>query len=343
MLILAISCSENKKTSVKQEQTMNDQLQKISALLQDSVFSLETAKNQEASYYLSQGQTPPPFLSGDADSILKKSFREEKIAINIAAFYALECGIGFLMDQKKGSLIEWLNKIVTQQLDSSEQLVLNRFANATWKAGQPFRSLKRITRDNFTSSVFLSSEEVKKDRDQIMAAAQKLLTTVSDHKDSSNESQLRRVDQLLKDRTFAIEIAKHMEAAYYKGLQQNAPPFLKPGEDTSTVMKNVLEEKIATNIAGFYALECGLSYLATADNKLPTAVLDSILNDNIDHEDKKLFERFANATWKAGQPFRSLDRITRKNFTVVDFLSSDEVEKDWVQIKAAAAVLRKSL
>jgi hypothetical protein len=33
------------------------------------------------------------------------------------------------------------------------------------------------------------------------------------------------------------------------------------------------EEKIATNLAGFYALECGLSYLATAQKKLPSAVL----------------------------------------------------------------------
>ena len=343
ILIWAISCSENKKASVNEEHTINDELKKISALMQDSSFSLEIAKNQEASYYVSQGQTPPPFLTNDADTIIKKSFKEEKIATNIAAFYALECGIGLLKDQKKGSLIEWLNKIVNHQLDSSEQLVLNRFANATWKAGQPFRSLTRITRNNFTSSVFLSPEEIKKDHDQITAAAQKLLTTMGDLKDSSNESQLQRVDQLLKDKSFALEMAVHMEADYYKSQQQTVPPFLKPGEDTTSVKKNVLEEKIAINVAGFYALECGLSYLASAENKLPSAVLESIINDSIDQRDKKMFERFANATWKAGQPFRSLDRITRKNFTVFDLLPPGEVEKDWVQIKAAAMMMHKKL
>lgn len=326
-----------------QLQTINKELKKISALMQDSSFSLETAKNLEASYYISQGETPPPFFDKKADTLISKSYKEEKVAINIAGFYALECGVGFLMAQKNGSLVEWLNKIVNQQLDSSEQLLFNRFANATWKAGQPFRSLKRIKRDNFTSSFFLSPDEIKKDHDQIMAAAQKLLTAVNHLKDSSNESQLRRVDQLLKDKSFAVEMAAYMEVAYYKGQQQSPPPFLKPGEDTSTVMKSALEEKIATNMAGFYALECGLSYLATAENRLPSTILDSIINDKITPQDKTLFERLANATWKAGQPFRSLDRITRKNFTVFNFLPPDEIEKDWIQIKAAAAMLRKRI
>jgi len=50
-------------------------------------------------------------------------------------------------------------------------LLLARFANATWKAGQPFRSLSRITRDNFRPAVLLSDDELKKDFDQIRAAA----------------------------------------------------------------------------------------------------------------------------------------------------------------------------
>jgi hypothetical protein len=54
-------------------------------------------------------------------------------------------------------------------------------------------------------------------------------------------------------------------------------------------------------------------------------------------------KRFANATWKAGQPFRSLDRITRKTFTCFDLLPPEEVEKDWMQIKAAAIKLSAAL
>ena len=75
------------------------------------------------------------------------------------------------------------------------------------------------------------------------------------------------------------------------------------------------------NIAGFYALECGVSYLATTQNKIPSDVLKSILDGSIDKEDKRLLERFANATWKAGQPFRSLDRIDQKYFYAIFFFT----------------------
>lgn len=326
-----------------ESQTINEELKKISALLQDTSFALDLAKNQEAAYYASQGQPAPPFLTEKDDSTaITRSLKEEKIATNIAGFYALECGIGSLIEQKGGTLVEWLTRIVEKKLDSSEILVLNRFANATWKAGQPFRSLKRITRDNFTSSVFLPADEVKKDYDQILAAASKLLPALAELKDSSNASQLQKLDQLLKDKQFALQMAMHMEGAYYTGQQQAIPPFLKPGEDTSVIIKSVKEEKIATNVAGFYALECGISYLATVQNKLPSEVLQQIINDSISYTDKRLFERFANATWKAGQPFRGLNRIERKSFTPFDLLPSEEVEKDWVQIKTAAETVRTS-
>jgi len=340
-LILA-RCSENKNAGMQGKQTIIQELKKISTLLQDSSFALELAKNQEAAYYLAQQQPQPAFLTGTDDSI-QKSYKEEKIAINIAGFYALECGIGALIEQTGGTTTEWLNKILDGKIDSTELLVLNRFANATWKAGQPFRSLKRIKRDNFTSAVFLSADEIKKDYDQVKAAAQKLLPALGNYKDSSNASQLLRLDQLLKDKSFAAEMAMNMEAAYYTGQQQAAPLFLKPGEDTATIKKSVNEEKIATNLAGFYALECGLSYLAAAENKLPSEMLQSILNDSISHNNKRLFERFANATWKAGQPFRGLNRIERKIFTPFDLLAAEEVEKDWVQIKTAAATLKQAL
>lgn len=344
MSIFITSCTENKTAGMQQDQKINEELKKISGLLQDSSFALKMAKKLDAVYYASQGQTVPEFLTADVDTLTtEKSFAEEKIATNIAAFYALECGIGLLREQKSGSLVDWLNKIINRQLDSTEQLVLNSFANATWKAGQPFRSLKRITRDNFISSVFLPADEIKKDNDQILAAAQKVLPALNDVKDSSNERQLQRLDQLLKDKSFALEMAKHMEAAYYTGLQQTVPSFLKPGEDTSTIDKSVKEEKIATNLAGFYALECGLNYLATAEKKLPSVMLQSIINDSISPGHKKIFERFANATWKAGQPFRSLSRIERQTFTPFDLLTKEEMVKDWVQIKAAAEMVRTRL
>jgi hypothetical protein len=127
-----------------------------------------------------------------------------------------------------------------------------------------------------------------------------------------------------------------IDSSYYAGEKKQIPPFLTGAEDTAMIKKSEFEEKVAVNIAGFYALECGISYLAAADNKLPFDVLRSIINDSITQKDKRLLERFANATWKAGQPFRGLDRITRGNFVPFSLLSAEEIEKDWVQIKSAA-------
>jgi hypothetical protein len=203
--------------------------------------------------------------------------------------------------------------------------------------------MSRIQKDNFMVANFLSDAETKKDYDQVMAAAAMLHESLKPLSDSSKEVQFKKIDQLLKDKPYAEAMARHMEAAYYKAEGKPVPAFVTAAEDTSTVKKSALDEKVAINLAGFYALECGLSYLATAQNKLPSDVLQSIITDSIAAEDKQLLERFANATWKAGQPFRSLDRITRDNFTPFYFLSAEEIEKDWVQIKTAAVALQKKL
>ncbi len=341
LAIYSCSNSEDKKLQMQDEKNSKKELKEISDLLQDSSFALDIAKNQEAAYYSSQGKDIPPF-SAVGDSLVARSVKDEKIATNIAAFYALECGIGLLVNTKGGKPSEWLQKISSMTLDSSGILVLNRFANATWKAGQPFRGLARIKRDVFISSVFLPEDEIKKDYDQIFAAASKLNSALEKVKDSSAAIQFQQISQLLRDKKFSEEMARHMEAAYYTAQKKTVEPFLKPGEDTAVIRKNAMEEKIATNLAGFYALECGLSYLATAKGMLPSDVLKSIVSDNISKNEKKLFERFANATWKAGQPFRGLDRITRDNFTGFDLLSPEEQEKDWVQIKAAAEFVQNS-
>ena len=344
LVLYFASCANNANTNMQQQQQIENELTQITGLLRDSSYALDMAQNQDAAYYKAQGQPVPDFLPQNRETgTVRKSAKEEKIATNIAAFYALECAVGALMEQKGGTPFEWLNKIKTKQLDSSEVLLLNRFANATWKAGQPFRGLERITRNVFVSPVFLPEAEVKKDYDQVTAAAGKLSVAMQDVQDASKADQLQKLKVLLQDKSFALEMAAHMEAAYYTAQQQAVPVFLKPGEDTATIGKSAKDEKIATNIAGFYALECGLSYLATAKQKLPSTVLKSILNDNIDADDKKLFERFANATWKAGQPFRGLDRITRNVFIPVDLLTKEEQEKDWIQVKAAAEKLLQSL
>ena len=60
------ACSENKMAEMKQEQTITEELKKISTLLQDGNFALELAKKQEAAYYASQEQAAPAFLPGNA-------------------------------------------------------------------------------------------------------------------------------------------------------------------------------------------------------------------------------------------------------------------------------------
>jgi hypothetical protein len=337
MLLFYVSCTQPKVTNMNHDQQIKDELTEITSLLQDTAFALSMAKNQEAAYYTAQSQPVPDFLTAaDDTATAAKSVKEEKIAINIAGFYALECGIGELMEEKGGTPVEWLKKIEANKLDSTEVLILNRFANATWKAGQPFRDLQRIKRDNFISSVFLPEDEVKKDYHQVVTATGKLLPALKDVADSSKEAQLKKISLLLKDKTFALDIAQHMEAAYYTEQKQPVPTFIKPEEEPAAKKKSVKEEKIATNIAGFYALECAISYLATSQQRVPSDVLRLIVNDSLSKADVKLLERFANATWKAGQPFRGLDRINRETFTCFDLLPAHEVDKDWVQIKAAA-------
>jgi hypothetical protein len=342
LVVSLVSCSTSEKKAMEQQQKINEELTKISALLQDSAFAVTVASGQEAAYFEAQNQ-PAPAFDADKDSTVKKSFKDEKIAINLAGFYALECGIGALIAQKGETPLYWLQQIVSNKLDSTETLLLNRFANATWKAGQPFRSLSRIKRDNFIVANFLSDEETKKDLDQINAAAMLLIDSLKNISDTATAAQFAAIRRLMKDKDFALQMAKHMEAAYYKGLDKAVPEFVSAAEDTASVHKNVFEEKLATNIAGFYALECGVSYLATAQNKLPSVILKSILDSSINAADKQLLERFANATWKAGQPFRNADRITRDVFTPFYFLSEEEIEKDWVQITTMAKKLQEHL
>lgn len=335
-----ISCTSTTNNQIEEPKNINEQLNKLNTLLRDSAFAVSLAVKQDSAYQGSQNQGTTPLPP--TDSMIKKSYKQEKIAINLAGFLATECGIGALMEQNGGTPVDWLKKIVNKDLDAGSILLLNRFANATWKASQPFRGLSRITRDNFIVANFLSEEETKKDYDQVMAAASKLLDTLKNLNDASKENQLQMISRLMKNKQYDYAMAKHIEASYYMAQNKQAPAFVSAPEDTAVVDKSAFEEQIAIKIAGFYALECGLSYLAAAENKLPLDVLKSIADDSITQKDKRLLERFANATWKAGQAFRSLDRIERDSFTPFSPLSEEEIEKDWVQIKAAAAQVLKS-
>lgn len=153
---------------------------------------------------------------------------------------------------------------------------------------------------------------------------------------TQTDRELTIIDSLLKDAAFAEAMAKTLDASYYEGIGQTPPPFLNPEEETATANKPLRDEKVAINLAGFYALECGVSYLAMQRNLAPSAILKSLLDGSLSNENQLLFACFANATWKAGQPFRGMERITRDVFTPFLFLSEADKEKDLVQVKAAA-------
>jgi len=343
LLQYASSCVTNNKQNMK-EQQIQKELITIDSLLRSADFAYSMAKTLDAACYIGVNQNPPDFLApGEDTAMVVKSVKEEKIAINMAGMYALDCGVDLLCEQTQETPVVWLNKIVNKKADTNAVLLLNRFANATWKAGQPFRGLNRINRPNFTGANFLSPEETQKDYDQIMAASSMLLGSMQAAGKSPKSEQMQQLRSLLQDTAYALKMAKFLDSSYYVNQQQPVPAFLSSTDDTATISKMLKEQKIATSIAGFYALECGLNYLVTTKHMLPSAILQSIINNSISKEDKLLFSRFANATWKAGQPFRGLNRITRNTFTPFFFLTEQVIEKDMVQIKAAAKKLLASL
>lgn len=332
-----LSCT-SEATRDNVEHSATEQLATIDSLLRDAGFSESMAKALDSSYYAGIGQAAPEFISPAEDTITFKSARNEKIAMNLAGFYALECGIVMLSEQPNTTPVQWLQKISDKSIDSGSTLLLNRFANATWKAGQPFRSMSRITNANFIGANGLSKEEVEKDHVQIYHAAEKLLVSMKDVTNSPLNQQMEKLRTLLQDTAFALEMATHLHASYQIGKNQ-VDPLLTPADDTAKFKKSVKELKIATSIAGFYAAECALNYLVTTKNELPSTILQSLVDSSMSNNDQLIFARFANATWKAGQPFRDLNRISRATFTPFYFLNEADVEKDLVQIRSAASRL----
>ncbi len=166
-LNMLTACGNNE--SLPQPDTAESQLQALNSLLRDSNFAVALARHQDSAYNASVGNPEAP--EAWRDSTILKKVSDQKIAVNLAGFLATECAVGALMELHGGTPVAWLQRIVNNNLDSNQKLLTNRFANATWKASQPFRDMARITRDNFMVANFLSESEVQKDFDQVQAAA----------------------------------------------------------------------------------------------------------------------------------------------------------------------------
>jgi hypothetical protein len=333
--------SENQEPQVNKEEKIKSELKAIDSLLQNKQFAEAMAMELEAAYYKGVGEPVPPFLKPGEDSLqIDRSVKEEKIATNLAGFYALECGLNYLCSRDSRTPVQWIEQILADKAGDSITLLLNRFANATWKAGQPFRGLERITRYNFTSASSLTAEEIAKDLRQIKNAAIVLQKKL---KPGTKDKQLEQVRTLLRDKDFAMHIASQMDSAYYAGENKPASPFLSAEEIKAVKKKSFKEEKIATNLARFLATETATNYLVTIKHEPPSFFLQALVDNTLPAGEKFIYARFANATWKAGQPFRGLDRITRETFTPFNFLTEADIEKDLVQVRAAAKKMLEEL
>ncbi len=316
------------------------ELQLIDSLLRDESFTIEMAMALDAAYYLQQGKMAPPFIAPGGNGFQVEGKDDETgVAINLAAFFALECGLDYLCAMSGETPLAWLQKIVDKNLPIPTSELLARFANATWKAGQPFRGLDRIQKSNFTLFSNLSADAIEKDHQQIENAAALLKTELQP---GTLPEQMQQLRALLRDTAFARKMAAWM-CDSFNNSGEKKQPYESPGNPGILNMKSLKDEKIAASIAGFYGLECGLNWLIVNYEKSVVSILKEIVEESISAGDRNVLNRFANATWKAGQPFRGLDRITRDTFTPYYFLTEADIAKDWGQVKTAAGKLLNRL
>jgi hypothetical protein len=331
------ACKSSNDMDKNKNQMIEKELLVIDSLLRDQEFAYKMAAKLDSAYYLGIGEKPQEFITQkDDSSSFSTTEKEQMIATNIAGFYALDCGISYISSISGRTFCSILKALVEGKLDSGEVLVLNRFANATWKAGQPFRDLDRIGRPIFRVANFLPEDEIKKDFNQIEIAGKKLWDSMKQVADSSNDVQMKELRSLLQDTGYAFGMAAHIASSYAatQGHDKEQNEW-----SNATIRKSIRDQKIASSVAGFYALECGVNYLVKTSERAPSDILKAIVNDSLSQEELQVFARFANATWKAGQPFKGLTRITRRTFTPFYFLTKEDIDKDLVQIKAAARML----
>jgi len=315
---------------------------KLNEILHDPDFAATFAAGQEFAYYNNRGLTPPVFESQSTSAVLK-SRQNQQIALQLTSFYAVESGIVALCERHGQTPVFWLQQILSKQLSAEETLLLNRFANVTWKTGRIFSGLHHMQEDDFHVADLMPVTDVQRAAKEMASVATLLLEAMKPASTSPLITQFEHLQSLLKDRSFSIQMAEHI---FSSKIELPSPdvipePFWLPEEENQETERSEMEEKIAINLVAFFALDGALSYFLTVQDKLPSITLASILDGSIRPIDKRLFERFANVAWKASQPFRGLERIEKEDFTVFDLLPAGEVEKDWVQIKTAATSVLK--
>lgn len=314
------------------------ELTKLNGLLHDHAFAIKMAAHCEAAY---TGAANIKQNKQATDIPIKKWVWEEKTAACLTNLYAVECSTGAICQTTGRPPSMVLKQIAEKALDSRYQLLLNAFAGAAQQAATPFMGLHCIQQSNGIDIVNKKDPAIS---DSHAAAARWLLLHL--HPESaplSTEEELIAIEKILKDKALAEAAAAYLETTYDISRLSLVHTLSLLHTATGIVNRSAREENIAINLAGFYALVYGLAYLSAIQKQTPSRIVEDILCGHLSESTKDLLERFANATWKAGQPFRGLDRITRDVFGPFDRLFVDEVKKDWQQIKAVAELLAEEL
>ena len=146
---------------------------------------------------------------------------------------------------------------------------------------------------------------------------------------------LNALKSLFADTEVVLEVANACSEAYCTAAGH--PDWHSPFVTT--------DKNFAINAAGPQAVLSGIGVLAAMRGHLtPEAVDDQVLTiltdiaaGDVTEAERSVLHRLANATWGAGQPFRSvMEENPDRKTNIFDLLDPDEVAKDWVQIETAA-------
>lgn len=147
---------------------------------------------------------------------------------------------------------------------------------------------------------------------------------------------LKIISEVLMSVDKCVELANSAELAYHIGT----------GNDPETFVPMTLFEpqRVAMNMAGVYAVQTASSVIAEIrDGKVTERGFEQALRDiatgNLSDLERSVARRCSNLSWKAGQPFRGLERIKRSAMVDFNLLPTDEIAKDDDQLRAAAKEL----
>lgn len=154
------------------------------------------------------------------------------------------------------------------------------------------------------------------------------------------------VSRIFRSIPLSVAAANAMDLAYAEGVghpEYHAADF---GADQP--------QKVAENLAGLYAADTAANILAAyqygvdRDGKVTEVsyvrCLEAIRGASLDATEKFIVKNAANATWRAGQPFRDittkpLNRIERDVNMQFNLLPGDEEDKDLVQVQKGAEII----